>query len=87
MTSIILELTPELAHNLEALLMAGAKNPATGADGIMGGAQLLQLLWQARQKAQQVETEGAVADAAAEARPGGKKPKGNGAVPDARPPG
>lgn len=49
---ITLELTPELVNNLQVLVMAGAKNPATGIDGILGGAQILQLVAQAVMKSQ-----------------------------------
>jgi hypothetical protein len=49
---IKIELPPELANNLLAMVMAGAKNPDTGQHGIMAGAQLIQIITQAAQEAE-----------------------------------
>ena len=56
--TIKLELTEALYANLRVLVTAGAKSPQTGEDAIMAAAQLLQLMAQAAQAANQPKTNG-----------------------------
>ncbi len=67
-----LELEPSVFANLRILVVAGAKSPATDENAILAAAQLLQILAQAAQAA----NEEAQAQAAA--------PKSNGAVEHAK---
>lgn len=52
MKEVVIKLSPELCQNLLVMVVSGAKNPDSGQNGIMAGAQLIQIITQAAQEAE-----------------------------------